>query len=234
MEQLKVAHSYVALEKAGVLLGVSVDELIHAGAFNQVQICVNVYARASGLGMQRIDVAINGDYADVDEKDREKARAHDKVFCEWIERLKCNTMPAGIYEVTQDDLRLLEMREATSIEIGEAFKSDERGLWEIEFDPIVEITRSDLVMLTTEIDRIQTGSGIEAKSIDKPMTIRERNTLLTIIAVLCKDAGYDYTKAAKTAGLIQSTAAGMGVSIGETTIENHLKKIPDALGARTR
>lgn len=69
---------------------------------------------------------------------------------------------------------------------------------------------------------------------EKPLSTRERDTLLTIIAVLCKDAGYDYTKAAKTAGLIQSTAAGIGVSIGETTIENHLKKIPDALGTRTR
>jgi hypothetical protein len=67
-----------------------------------------------------------------------------------------------------------------------------------------------------------------------PLDPRERTTLLTIIAVLCKEARLDYTTAAKTAGLIQSTAATMGVSIGETTIEGHLKKIPDALGTRTR
>lgn len=71
-------------------------------------------------------------------------------------------------------------------------------------------------------------------TVDRPLSTRERDTLLTIIAVLCKDAGYDYSKPAKTAGLIQSTAAGMGVSISETAIENHLKKIPDALGTRTR
>ena len=63
---------------------------------------------------------------------------------------------------------------------------------------------------------------------------RERNTLLIIIAALCKDAGYDYIKHAKTAGLIQSTAEKMGVSIGETTIEGYLKKIPDALGSRAK
>lgn len=73
-----------------------------------------------------------------------------------------------------------------------------------------------------------------AGSNEKPLTTRERDTLLTIIAVLCKDAGYDYTRHAKTAGLIQSTAAKMGVSIGETTIEGHLKKIPDALGTRMK
>ena len=74
----------------------------------------------------------------------------------------------------------------------------------------------------------------EADSAGKPITTIERNTLLTIIAALCKDTGYDYTKAAKTAGLIHSTAAQMGVSIGETTIEGHLKKIPDALATRMK
>ncbi len=74
----------------------------------------------------------------------------------------------------------------------------------------------------------------EGDSAGKPLSTIERNTLLTIIAALCKDTGYDYTKAAKTAGLIQSTAAQMGVSIGETTIEGHLKKIPNALATRMK
>ena len=70
--------------------------------------------------------------------------------------------------------------------------------------------------------------------IDKPLSTRERDTLLTIIAALCKEAKIDYTKPAKAAGMIQSTAALMQVSIGETTIENHLKKIPDALATRMK
>jgi len=70
--------------------------------------------------------------------------------------------------------------------------------------------------------------------IDKPLSTRERDTLLTIIAVLCKEAKIDYSKPAKAAGLIQSTAALMQVSIGETTIEGHLKKIPDALATRMK
>jgi hypothetical protein len=68
----------------------------------------------------------------------------------------------------------------------------------------------------------------------KPLATRERDTLLTIIAVLCKEAKLDYTKHAKIAGLIQSTAATMGVAIGETTIEGHLKKIPNALVTRMK
>ena len=71
-------------------------------------------------------------------------------------------------------------------------------------------------------------------AIAKPLSTKERNTLLAIIAVLCKEAKLDYTMASKTADLIVNTAAGMGVSIGETTIRDYLKKIPDALGTRIK
>jgi hypothetical protein len=88
------------------------------------------------------------------------------------------------------------------------------------------------VIRTSEILALQ--SKLDGTALDKPLATRERDTLLTIIAALCKDAGHDYTKHAKAAGLIQSTAAQMGVSIGETTIEGHLKKIPDALATRMK
>ena len=69
---------------------------------------------------------------------------------------------------------------------------------------------------------------------EKPLSTNERNTLLVIIAALCREAKIDYTRPAKAAGMILHTADGMGVKIGETTIERHLKKIPDALEARTK
>jgi hypothetical protein len=88
------------------------------------------------------------------------------------------------------------------------------------------------VVRTSEILTLQ--SKLDGAAPDRPLSNRERDTLLTIIAVLCKDAGYDFTRHAKTAGLIQSTAAMMGISIGESTIEGHLKKIPDALATRMK
>lgn len=69
---------------------------------------------------------------------------------------------------------------------------------------------------------------------DRPLQARERHTLLTIIAALCVEAGYEYKKHAKTAGLIQRIMARLGLNIGETTIENHLKKIPGALESRMK
>ena len=75
---------------------------------------------------------------------------------------------------------------------------------------------------------------IAPQSEEKPLSKRERDTLLTIIAVLCKEAKLDYKTASVTADFIQSTAAGMKISIGASTIRDHLKKIPDALGTRTK
>ena len=93
-------------------------------------------------------------------------------------------MPAGIYEVTGDDLRLFEMPETKRVELGDAYKSDDRGLWEIEFHPRVNASRSDLVMLTTEIKRIQQSGGIDAQASDKPVSARERTSYLNIIGVM--------------------------------------------------
>lgn len=87
-------------------------------------------------------------------------------------------------------------------------------------------------VLIFESASIQQEGRTDQLPIEKFLGNRERDSLLTIIAVLCKEAKLDTAKHAKTAGLIQGAAAQMGVSIGETTIENHLKKIPDALSNR--
>ena len=76
--------------------------------------------------------------------------------------------------------------------------------------------------------------GEESPLPEKPLSTIERNTLLTIIAVLCEEARLDYSKPAKTANLIADTAARMGLAIGESTIEGHLKKIPGALETRMK
>jgi hypothetical protein len=80
----------------------------------------------------------------------------------------------------------------------------------------------------------RTGLTASLSNGETPLGTTERNTLLTIIAVLCKEAKLEYTTHAKTAGLILNTATGMGLSIGETTIEGHLKKIPNALASRLK
>jgi hypothetical protein len=86
----------------------------------------------------------------------------------------------------------------------------------------------------TILEQSERASAAAKNDAEKPLETKERNVLLTIIATLCKEAKLDYTKHAKIAGLIQSTAASMGLSIGETTIGGHLKKIPNALAGRMK
>ena len=69
---------------------------------------------------------------------------------------------------------------------------------------------------------------------EKPLTTRERNTLLAIIAALCNEAKIDHTKPSKAADYIQSTADKMGLSTSKRGIEEHLKKIPDMLASRMK
>ncbi|APW37129.1 hypothetical protein RD110_07915 [Rhodoferax koreense] len=70
--------------------------------------------------------------------------------------------------------------------------------------------------------------------IEKPLGNRERDTLLCIIGTVCTIAGIDFKKSSKSAAQIQHAAAQLGVSIGDSTIEGHLKKAREALGSRMK
>ena len=62
----------------------------------------------------------------------------------------------------------------------------------------------------------------------------ERETLLVIIAALAKEAKVDIAKTSKTGELIANMTQTLGASVGATTIETHLKKIPKALESRAK
>ncbi len=189
METNGIAYVYLSLEKAGAALGISPSDLIHAGAFNQVQICVNIYARATGFRKVRIEENPEGgdDLSDVEwaaaEAEAEATGQVERWGC-WLTRLKNNIMPAGVFEIDTEDLRLFEMPEIADLELVDGFKSDESGLWEVEFTNPVKISRADLVILTSEIARLQNIGGINAKAIVNPPSNRERTTYLNIIGAL--------------------------------------------------
>ena len=144
--------------------------------------------------------------------------------------------------------------EARSIELGEAWND----LWmeeqKIAFsaseageehrrnlegqNPKIDLDRefenAGIDQLFEEIAKLRASLKQRVPPEEIPLQRRERNTLLTIVAALCKEAKIDYTKPSKAASMIQSTAVEMGLSIGESTIEGHLKKIPDALETRMK
>jgi hypothetical protein len=69
---------------------------------------------------------------------------------------------------------------------------------------------------------------------EKPLQTRERRSLLVVLAALAKEAKIDLDHPSKAATIIESLTQQMGAHVAKRTIEEHLKKIPDALEARTR
>lgn len=139
-------------------------------------------------------------------------------------------------ELGADDLELINIEgtflckpDGTYANLQERFdpKDDAKGFYPAGGLP----KNSMLVFRTEELTRFW--KGLDATQADeKPLETRERNTLLLIIAALCRDAGHDYLKSSKAALAIQSTLDSMAVKVGESTIRGHLKEIPNALESR--
>ncbi|MDP2433455.1 MAG: hypothetical protein Q8O33_15730 [Pseudomonadota bacterium] len=68
---------------------------------------------------------------------------------------------------------------------------------------------------------------------EKLLTPTERNTLLTIIAALCKYEGIDPQGRGAAQRLMEMTD-DLGAHVDDGTIRNHLAKIPDALETRMK
>lgn len=99
---------------------------------------------------------------------------------------------------------------------------------EVFWKRVAESQSLAIAELRTQID------GGRPAHPQRELSTKERNTLLTLIAVLCQQANLDPAKTAKTAGVLQAAAARMGIGLGETTIENKLKAIPDAVASRLK
>jgi hypothetical protein len=101
-------------------------------------------------------------------------------------------------------------------------------------DDVHELASRGILQIEKDSFNIWIEQFADAPVIDEPLSAKERGSLLVMIAVLCKEAKLEYKTPSKTAKLILDMAYEMGVSIGETTIENNLKKIPDALERRMK
>ena len=92
------------------------------------------------------------------------------------------------------------------------------------------------VFMPKEVARVEAfGDGqSESKNTAKPLSNRERDTLLTIIAALCKEAKIDISSPSKAGDFIASLTDSIGAHVAKRTIEEHLKKIPNALETRMK
>lgn len=73
-----------------------------------------------------------------------------------------------------------------------------------------------------------------AEGADRPLGTRERTTLLTVIAALAEEAKISVVSPSKSAELIASITERMGAPVAKRTIEEHLKRVPDAIERKSR
>jgi hypothetical protein len=86
-----------------------------------------------------------------------------------------------------------------------------------------------LVVRTSALQQLEALISEPEPAIERPVARRERSTLLVIIAALAKLARIDVSKASSAATSIESQTVLMGTRVAARTIEEHLKRIPEAL-----
>lgn len=95
-------------------------------------------------------------------------------------------------------------------------------------DDAVFVVRSDALR---DLENAVNG---EPEKKEKQIENKERRTLLTIIAALAKKANINIDSPGKAAAYIQGLTDDLGAHVSKRAIEEHLKKIPDALETRMK
>jgi len=102
-----------------------------------------------------------------------------------------------------------------------------------ESEPLFDLRSIDpsrLVVHAVERERFQREQQFGGASLkaDQSGWTRQRRTLLTIIAALCKNIGLDHNQRGASQRITEMTD-GLGVHVDDETIRSLLKDIPDAL-----
>ena len=93
---------------------------------------------------------------------------------------------------------------------------------------------SVFVVRTSAIQDLEARISKPDTYVEKPIELRERTTLLMIIAALAQLAKIDISKPSSAATSIENQTALMGARVAARTIENHLKRIPEAKESRSQ
>ncbi len=120
-------------------------------------------------------------------------------------------------------------------ELQDHFKNDVESMKnKNNYYPAASLPNDAALVLRTRAISEFIESVSDIKKSEKPLIETERSTLLTIIAALAKEAHIDIGKTSKAGELIANMTQQLGAAVGATTIETHLKKIPQSLKNRAK
>lgn len=117
----------------------------------------------------------------------------------------------------------------------ERFKLENKTTLEDVGKSTSSLSDEEITKIVVENLRFHEGhSGPRHQMPDRSLQQKERKTLLTIIAALAKKAQINIKEPGKAAGYIEGLTAELGARVSKRAIEDHLKKIPDALETRMK
>ena len=101
---------------------------------------------------------------------------------------------------------------------------------------IIEVARQWAEKNVEELNSLRSERDALAAQVQEidPLDPRERTTLLIIIAALAKQAEINIDSPGKAALYIEGLTDFMKAHVSKRAIEDHLKKIPEALGTRKK
>ena len=136
-------------------------------------------------------------------------------------------------EYTHEAVQKLQLEKDAAKDEARKLRADAeaKGFKIAALEKQIETTGFQIVALEKQITelKINCSSGQH----EKPLGPTERNTLLTIIAALCKDDEIDY-EARGAANHIVELTDDIGAHVDEGTVKRHIEKIPDALESRKK
>ncbi len=205
-----IETSYVRLNKAADMLGTDVDDLLLAGVEHRIYI----YALVCAWGIQGKDDLF-----------------HDTYYAYSLVTRFAKLITDG--EMKLD--RLLRRTEGSTMEASdfESHKPDEARQGEV-------IAKLDhLFMLRADIDEMLKSTKTQGakKGLELPQPqgaiTRRTDTLMVVIAALCKESGID-PKTSGTASKIARMTDDLRASVSEGTIKTLLDALPDAVAKRMK
>ena len=93
---------------------------------------------------------------------------------------------------------------------------------------------SELEAFVASLAKVPSTNGAEPPETDKPLSTKERNTLLVIIAALARAAKIDLSKPSKAGESIANLTEIIGAPVDHATVEQKIRQIADALESRAK
>ncbi|MFO1368794.1 MAG: hypothetical protein U1F46_07340 [Marinagarivorans sp.] len=160
------------------------------------------------------------------------------VVCQLMESMEENPYQSGSLaygKVQEKQIIELNMGKEAASKIRDTFKEDRKKYLENrakrpredDYYPAGGLPRDGVyVVKTDEIEKFLSKLDEETKQAEKPLTTRERNSLLILIGALCKEAKFDYDQRGISTSLAAATEA-MGKPISDDTIRKILSQVKD-------